>query len=167
VLRAIADSGRCEIGAHLHPWVNPPHQGPINAFNSYPGNLPESLEREKLGCLATRIEESFGQRPRIYKAGRYGLGPASFQSIASLGFEIDTSIVPAPIFASRGRFRLVLSVPMSPQGHLAPIGPFRRALACERLPIYPAICAPAGAKLKIPGRYRAWLQTPALSPEEI
>ena len=26
VLRAIADNGRCEIGAHLHPWVCPPHE---------------------------------------------------------------------------------------------------------------------------------------------
>src|SRR3954452_8499931 len=24
VLRAINDEGRCEIGAHLHPWVSPP-----------------------------------------------------------------------------------------------------------------------------------------------
>src|ERR1700704_1917259 len=101
VLRAIADSGRCEIGAHLHPWVNPPHEGPIDEFHSYPGNLPEHLEREKLARLPARIEQSFGQRPRIYKAGRYGLGPASFQSMASLGFEIDASIVPRTDF-SRG-----------------------------------------------------------------
>src|SRR5260221_9056284 len=25
LFRAIADDGRCEIGAHLHPWVTPPH----------------------------------------------------------------------------------------------------------------------------------------------
>src|SRR5260221_11232522 len=81
VLRAIADSGRCEIGAHLHPWVNPPHEGLVDEFHSYPGNLPPSLEREKLAQLVARIEQSFGRRPRIYKAGRYGLGPASFPSI--------------------------------------------------------------------------------------
>src|SRR5882762_7723697 len=102
VLRAIADSGRCEIGAHLHPWVNPPHEGPVDEFHSYPGNLSERLEREKLGCLSARIEESFGRRPRIYKAGRYGLGPASFQSIASLGFEIDTSILPRTDLSGSG-----------------------------------------------------------------
>src|SRR5882757_4861910 len=45
VLRRIADDRRCEIGAHLHPWVSPPYEGDIDAFHSYPGNLPAALER--------------------------------------------------------------------------------------------------------------------------
>jgi hypothetical protein len=44
-LRAIADSGRAEIGAHLHPWVTPPFEEAVNARNSYPGNLPRELEK--------------------------------------------------------------------------------------------------------------------------
>ena len=172
VLRAIADSGRCEIGAHLHPWVNPPHEGPIDAFHSYPGNLSERLEREKLGCLAARIAESFGARPRIYKAGRYGLGPASFQSIASLGFEIDTSIVPRTDFsrAEGPDFTAFPSVPMKgPHGLLVlPLSVhFVGALSSLGAAIYPLVSAPAGAWLKIPGALSrlGLLERLRLSPE--
>lgn len=154
VLRAIADSGRCEIGAHLHPWVNPPHQGPVDAFHSYPGNLPESREREKLGCLAARIEESFGRRPRIYKAGRYGLGPASFRIIAELGFEIDTSILPRTDLSRSGGpdFTSFPSVPMKgPHGlTVLPLSVhFVGTLASMGDAIYPSVSAPTGARLKI------------------
>src|SRR5690242_5590627 len=32
------------IGAHLHPWVNPPVEEAVSVRNSYPGNLPRELE---------------------------------------------------------------------------------------------------------------------------
>jgi hypothetical protein len=172
VLRAIADSGRCEIGAHLHPWVNPPHQGPVDAFHSYPGNLPESREREKLGCLAACIEESFGRRPRIYKAGRYGLGPASFRIIAELGFEIDTSILPRTNLSGSGGpdFTSFPSVPMKgPHGlTVLPLSVhFVGALASLGDTIYPAVCAATGARLKIPSALSRFglLERLRLSPE--
>ena len=41
-------SGACEIGAHLQPWDNPPLVEQTTDENSYPGNLPFELEREKL-----------------------------------------------------------------------------------------------------------------------
>ena len=172
VLRAIADSGRCEIGAHLHPWVNPPHEGPVDAFHSFPGNLSERLEREKLASLAARIAQSFGQRPRIYKAGRYGLGPASYQSIASLGFEIDSSIVPRTDFSrSLGPdFTSFASVPMKgPHGlTVLPLSVhFVGVLASLGEAIYPLVSAPAGALLKVPGALSrlGLLERLRLSPE--
>src|SRR6266511_5009094 len=39
-LQEIHQAGHCLIGAHLHPWVNPPFEEPINHHNSFPGNLP-------------------------------------------------------------------------------------------------------------------------------
>ena len=39
-------------GAHLHPWVNPPHVEEVNARNSYVGFLPEAVERDKLAAWA-------------------------------------------------------------------------------------------------------------------
>lgn len=51
----IAD-GRAELGAHLHPWVNPPFQEDTSRHNSYHGNLPADLEREKLGILLEASE---------------------------------------------------------------------------------------------------------------
>src|SRR5437868_2203522 len=77
VLRQIFAEGRCDIGAHLHPWVNPPAEGPVDAYHSYPGNLPAATERRKLIALTDAIAENFGMTPKIYKAGRYGIGVAT------------------------------------------------------------------------------------------
>ena len=94
LLKEYAEEGRCEIGAHLHPWVNPPIKEVLSRPNTYPGNLPETLEREKLLTLRNRIKESFGSAPIAYKAGRYGFGPHTTKILQELGFEIDLSVCP-------------------------------------------------------------------------
>jgi hypothetical protein len=93
-VRDLHRSGACEIGAHLQPWDNPPLVEQITDENSYPGNLPFELEREKLVQLTRSIEENIGVRPRVYKAGRYGVGRATARILAELGYEIDVSVVP-------------------------------------------------------------------------
>lgn len=93
-IRDLHRSGACEIGAHLQPWDNPPLVERINDQNSYPGNLPVELEREKLIRLTDSIQTNVGVRPRIYKAGRYGVGPSTAGILGELGYEIDISVVP-------------------------------------------------------------------------
>lgn len=100
ILGRFAIDGRCEIGAHLHPWVNPPAVGPVDRFHSYPGNLAPAIERAKLEALTCCIEEAFGRRPLIYKAGRYGIGPATERILADLRYEIDASVVPHSDFSA-------------------------------------------------------------------
>jgi peptidoglycan/xylan/chitin deacetylase (PgdA/CDA1 family) len=99
-LRAFHDAGGCLIGTHLHPWVNPPHDEPVNARNSYPGNLDAGLERRKIEVLTAAIASAFGSRPVIYKAGRYGVGPATAQILHDLGYQIDLSVVPHTDFGA-------------------------------------------------------------------
>jgi hypothetical protein len=94
VIRGIYEAGRCEIGAHLQPWDTPPIVEELDERNSYPGNLPVELERAKLKALTESITEHIGVRPRIYKAGRYGVGRSTPQILAELGYEIDVSVVP-------------------------------------------------------------------------
>ena len=102
-LKSLVDSGRALIGAHLHPWVSPPFEEEVNARNSYPGNLPPALEREKLRLLTERIEASFGTRPRTYLAGRYGFGPHTGAILEELGYEVDISpAVPIDFSADGG-----------------------------------------------------------------
>ena len=101
-LRRLREEGRCEIGTHLHPWVSPPHMEQVSVFNSYAGNLPPELEYEKLRGLTEAITDSFGRAPRAFKAGRYGLGPHTAESIASLGYSIDASVVPYTSFVDDG-----------------------------------------------------------------
>ena len=113
ILTDLLNSGACEIGAHLHPWVNPPHDEEVSPFNSYPGNLPAELEREKLKVLTDEIERNFGVPPRIYKAGRYGVGPNTAWILEDCGYDIDLSVVPFTSFAKDGGpdFRAFTSKP--------------------------------------------------------
>ena len=102
VFKDWAASGRCLVGAHLHPWVNPPEGEALNARNSYPGNLPPKLERDKLRALTETITANIGVQPTIYKAGRYGLGRNTPAILKELGYEIDLSVVPATDFGGDG-----------------------------------------------------------------
>jgi hypothetical protein len=113
-LRAILARGGCEIGAHLHPWVSPPFEEEVSAWNSYPGNLPRALEREKLARLTRAIEDGLGVRPRCYKAGRYGFGPDTAAILAELGYEVDLSAAPPFDFRADG----------GPDWSAAPLGPW-------------------------------------------
>jgi hypothetical protein len=91
-LRPLLEAGECEIGAQLHPWVNPPFDEPLTVANSFVGNLPEALERAKLAALTDRIAASFGRRPIVYRAGRYGIGPNSARLLEDAGYRLDSSV---------------------------------------------------------------------------
>lgn len=85
-------AGRAEIGVQLHPWVSPPHDEEVTIFNSYAGNLAPELEAAKFNTLKDTIERAFGKAPLIYRAGRYGVGPASADILSQAGLAIDTSV---------------------------------------------------------------------------
>ena len=99
VIRPILEAGRCEIGAHLHPWVTPPIEEAFSAGNSYPSNLPAELEDRKIGSLVKEIDQRFANRPRIYKAGRYGLDLARAATLVKHGFQVDASVMPYASYA--------------------------------------------------------------------
>lgn len=92
VLRDLIADGRSAIGTQLHPWVSPPFSEEIIGYNSFAGNLPVELEQAKLRELTTQIERAFGSAPRIYRAGRYGVGPHTLALLAALGYVADTSM---------------------------------------------------------------------------
>lgn len=93
-LVALHRAGRIDVGAHLHPWVNPPFTEELCPRHTYPGNLPAGTEAEKLERLTAKLTEVFGERPLTYKAGRYGLGPGTGALIERLGYRIDLSVCP-------------------------------------------------------------------------
>ncbi len=84
--------GTAEVGVQLHPWVNPPFEEDVNVHNSFAGNLPPELERAKFTALRDAIEDAFGSAPLIYRAGRYGLGPATKALLRDTGVHIDSSV---------------------------------------------------------------------------
>jgi len=98
----IAEAGRCVIGAQLNPWVTPPHGEERTAALSYAGNLDPMLEREKIETLSAVIAARFGQRPVVYRAGRYGVGPNTAQILQQLGYRMDVSIRPGYDYRADG-----------------------------------------------------------------
>lgn len=94
-LSEIHKGDRCEIGAHLHPWVSPPEIEPLIPENSYPGNLEREIEYQKLDNLTSIIRQNFEIQPIIYKAGRYGFGQNTESILRELGYKIDLSFSPS------------------------------------------------------------------------
>jgi hypothetical protein len=95
-------AGQAVVGAHLNPWTTPPWGERVNRMNSYPGNLPRELEAAKLDALRRQIQRSFGVRPRVYKAGRYGKGRNTEAILEEQGFEVDISPAPPMDFRADG-----------------------------------------------------------------
>ncbi len=83
---------KADIGLQLHPWVTPPHREVVNRTNSFAGNLPPTLERDKLTTLARTVREKFGADARVYRAGRYGIGPNTVSILSAEGIAIDSSV---------------------------------------------------------------------------
>jgi hypothetical protein len=102
LLGGFAASDRCEIGAHLHPWVNPPYTETLGPRNSYACNLGIDLERQKIASLKQAIAGGLGVDARAYKAGRYGFGPTTAQVLEALDFDVDLSVNPHMDFRSDG-----------------------------------------------------------------
>lgn len=92
IMRELAQTGGCDIGTQLHPWVNPPFDEAVSDLNSYTGNLPLELQRQKLAALTGQIEQATGVRPTVYRAGRYGLGPRTMELLAEQGYRMDVSV---------------------------------------------------------------------------
>jgi hypothetical protein len=166
ILRPAAQAGKAEIGLHLHPWVSPPFTEQVCEFNSFAGNLPASLEREKFIGLREVIEENLGVRPVIYRAGRYGVGPATAALLREQGFVIDTSVRSNFAYSSGGgpdflshpltpywldRRHSLLELPVTTvfTGALRRFGPSLYP-AARRVPRLPGLLARAGLLERIP-----------------
>ena len=93
ILRDLAASGRCEIGAHLHPWSSPPYREE-DLIGRYPSQLDDASLETQLGELTSAIESSLGVRPVSYRAGRHGFDIRSLRILEKLGYRVDTSVDP-------------------------------------------------------------------------
>ena len=92
IMAGMSAEGICDIGAHLHPWVNPPHEEEVSRPNSFAGALPPELELAKLKALTAKLTDLAGRPPVAYRAGRYGVGPETARSLRALGYRFDVSV---------------------------------------------------------------------------
>jgi hypothetical protein len=157
LLDYLAD-GKCEIGAQLHPWLTPPIVEELNERNSFAGNLPETLEYAKIRILTETIQSSFGCKPAVYRAGRYGFGPRTPAILARLGYKIDCSV--RPFYDMRLHsgpdFRTATARPfwLGAEGGLLEIPVtvhMTGLLAGMGAGIYPVASLPAAQALHLPG----------------
>ena len=112
VLRDLALSGRCEIGAHLHTWSSPPYRTEDLA-GTYPNQLPTELLARQLRDLTETIEAHQGVRPRSYRAGRHGFDERSLRILETLGYGVDSSV--DPLFNERRKGgALFAGAPLAP-----------------------------------------------------
>ncbi len=107
ILKPIADTGRCEIGHHLHVWTTPPFEKAGSAgvdlawIHAYQFELSDGLFEEKAECLYDAIEKAFGRPPTSHRAGRWGIDQRTVNWMIRRGFLVDSSVVPF-MSASKG-----------------------------------------------------------------
>ncbi|MBX3594063.1 WalW protein [Sphingomonas sp.] len=92
ILNALLGDGGSAIATQLHPWVTPPFEEAVTPRNSFAGNLPRDLERAKIETITRAVAHAFGARPRMFRTGRYGLGPNTLRLLAEAGYRVDSSM---------------------------------------------------------------------------
>lgn len=125
IIADMAAQGTCDVGAQLHPWVNPPHDEAVTAHNSYVGNLPRALQAAKLAELTARIESETSIRPVTYRAGRYGVGADTAELLIEQGYRLDVSVRTHFDYRSQG----------GPDFSAHPVTPWRAATGLYEVPM--------------------------------
>lgn len=101
ILRDVMTDRRSTIGAQLHSWVTPPYVA-LGPEDSFPGNLPRSVQAAKLDVLTDMLGEAFGIAPIAYRAGRYGIGPETAELLVERGYRVETSVRARYDYAAAG-----------------------------------------------------------------
>jgi len=90
LLCGLAQGGRCEIGAHHHPWTTPP----AVADHQFPLNLSPDRFRAQLDALTEAVTDVTGERPVSYRSGRNGFAAWHVEILESAGDWVDSSVDP-------------------------------------------------------------------------
>ncbi|MBT6691328.1 hypothetical protein HOB10_03280 [Candidatus Parcubacteria bacterium] len=97
ILKPWQDSGQAEIGAHLHPWSNPPmtkERSWETKHHRFPHDLSEDELKSKMETLTNVIKDNFQIMPKSFRAGRWGFDKRVAKEITRLNYLVDCSITP-------------------------------------------------------------------------
>ena len=85
----------------LRDWLPSPsvehtsyERGDHEHINHASSNLPYELQVEKLAHLTDFLEHRTGQRPRSFRAGRWGLNNETFRALIAYDYAVDSSVTP-------------------------------------------------------------------------
>jgi peptidoglycan/xylan/chitin deacetylase (PgdA/CDA1 family) len=102
VLRALRETGTCEIGAHHHAWETPPCSEEDLRRHLYALDLPIDQFTAQLDALTRAIEDAVGEKPVSYRSGRFGFSAAHVSDLERAGYLIDSSVAPLFYEAHKG-----------------------------------------------------------------
>lgn len=91
-----------ELGTHLHGELIEPDSFEPEVTAVFQRDYPPALEREKLTNLTALFRTTFGKEPRSFRAGRFGIGPASIEILESLGYTVESSVTPFLDWSKKG-----------------------------------------------------------------
>jgi len=83
-----------DLGTHLHGETVPPDAFVPDVTEAFQRDYSEAIERAKLTNLTRSFRAAFGRAPTSFRAGRFGVGQASLSILASLGYEVESSVTP-------------------------------------------------------------------------
>lgn len=92
--KTVHDTGRAEIGAHLHPWNTPPFEEEPTKYYSMMKNLPSDLQKKKIIALTELIERNLGIAPKSFRAGRFCFNEQTIPILLELNYYVDSSVTP-------------------------------------------------------------------------
>jgi len=98
--RAIEPS--CELGTHLHGEYAEPGAFEPEMTKDFQRDYPPDVERKKLTYLTDLFIRAFGHQPQSFRAGRFGIGPATIGILESLGYTVESSVTPHMDWSSAG-----------------------------------------------------------------
>lgn len=84
----------CEIGTHCHAWNTPPFEEATNEKNRMLSNLSEDLQHAKISVLHDTVVRNFGIKPVSFRSGKWSYNQGVAKSLYTLGYKVDTSIIP-------------------------------------------------------------------------
>lgn len=97
ILRELAADGRCEIGAHMHPWRTPPFYPELDCdtgYRPYLYDYPEEIQAQKMATLTRCLEDVFQRPITSHRAGRWGIDAFGCDLLEEHGYVVDTSVTP-------------------------------------------------------------------------
>lgn len=98
--RTIASSS--ELGTHLHGEYAEPGAFEPDVTRDFQRDYTPDVERQKLTYLTDLFIRAFAHQPQSFRAGRFGIGPASIPILESLGYTVESSVTPHMDWASSG-----------------------------------------------------------------
>jgi hypothetical protein len=91
-----------ELGTHLHGEYAEPGASDPDVTKDFQRDYPPAVERQKLTYLTDLFIRAFDHQPQSFRAGRFGIGPASIGILESLGYAVESSVTPHMDWTSSG-----------------------------------------------------------------